>query len=54
MELFKDTHLVKLELWSNATTIDNALTYIRNRQQQKAVALGSTDQAVIGGKQRVF
>jgi predicted DNA-binding protein YlxM (UPF0122 family) len=26
MELFKDTHLVKLELLSNATTIDSALT----------------------------
>jgi hypothetical protein len=28
MELFKDTHLVKLELLSNATTIDSALSYI--------------------------
>ena len=54
MQLFKDTHLVKLELLSNATTIDSALSYIRNRQQQKGVALGSTDQAVMGGKQRVF
>ena len=27
MELFKDTHLVKLELLSNATTIDSALNY---------------------------
>jgi hypothetical protein len=36
MELFKDTHLVKLELLSNATTIDSALSYIRNKQQQKA------------------
>jgi hypothetical protein len=34
MELFKDTHLVKLELLSNATTIDSALHYIRNKQQQ--------------------
>jgi hypothetical protein len=34
MELFKDTHLVKLELLSNATTIDSALNYIRNKQQQ--------------------
>jgi hypothetical protein len=33
MQLFKDTHLVKLELLSNATTIDNALNYIRNKQQ---------------------
>ena len=32
MELFKDTHLVKLELLSNATTIDSALNYIRSRQ----------------------
>jgi hypothetical protein len=27
MELFKDTHLAKLELLSNATTIDSALNY---------------------------
>jgi len=35
MELFKDTYLVKLELLSNATTIDSALNYIRNKQQEK-------------------
>jgi transposase len=35
MELFKDMHLVKLELLSNATTIDSALHYIRSKQQQK-------------------
>jgi predicted transcriptional regulator len=35
MELFKDTHLVKLELLSNAITIDSALNYIRNKQQQQ-------------------
>jgi hypothetical protein len=34
MELFKDTHLVKLELLSNATTIDSALNYISSKQQQ--------------------
>jgi hypothetical protein len=34
MELFKDTHMVKLELLSNATTIDSALHYIRIKQQQ--------------------
>ena len=34
MELFKDTHLTKLELLSNATTIDSALNYIRTKQQQ--------------------
>jgi predicted transcriptional regulator len=42
MELFKDTHLVKLELLSNATTIDSALNYIRNKQQQKRLGLNST------------
>ena len=31
MELFKDTHLVKLEILSNATTIDTALNYIRSK-----------------------
>ena len=35
MELFKDTHLVKLELLSNATTIDSALNYIRSKQQEQ-------------------
>jgi hypothetical protein len=35
MELFKDTHLVKLELLSNATTIDSALNYIRSKQHQE-------------------
>ena len=29
MELFKDTHLIKLELLSNATTIDSSLNYTR-------------------------
>src|SRR5215213_1539770 len=29
MELFKDTHLIKLELLSNATTIDSFLNYTR-------------------------
>jgi hypothetical protein len=33
MELFKDTHLVKLELLSNAATIYSALNYIKNKQQ---------------------
>jgi hypothetical protein len=35
MELFKDTHLVKLELLSNATTIDSALNYIKSKQQEQ-------------------
>ena len=34
MELFKGTYLMKLELLSNATTIDSALKYIRNKQKQ--------------------
>ncbi|MFL6407139.1 MAG: hypothetical protein ACJ71F_08735, partial [Nitrososphaeraceae archaeon] len=50
MELFEDTHLVKLELLSNATTIDSALHYIRNKQQQeqqqKRLALDSTNTAI--------
>jgi hypothetical protein len=40
MELFKDTHLVKLELLSNATTIDNALNYITSKQQQEQQSSG--------------
>lgn len=35
MELFKNTHLVKLELLSNATTIDSALNFIRNKQEEE-------------------
>jgi predicted transcriptional regulator len=61
MELFKDTHLVKLELLSNATTIDGALNYIRNKQQQsqqKGLALDSNnkhdEQPEITGRQTVF
>ena len=59
IELFKDPHLVKLEILSNSTTIDSALNYIRNKQQQKELALGSTtnkedDQPVTGGRQTIF
>jgi predicted transcriptional regulator len=64
MELFKDTHLVKLELLSNATTIDSALNYIRNKQQQaqqKRLASDLTaddnndnDQLTKVGRQTVF
>jgi hypothetical protein len=35
MEVFKDTHITKLELLSNATTIDSALNYIRSKQQKQ-------------------
>ena len=65
VELFKDTHLVKLELLSNATTIDNALQYIRNKQQEqqhskKHLSLDSTtyddssDSQIATGRQTVF
>jgi predicted DNA-binding protein YlxM (UPF0122 family) len=43
MDLFRDTHLVKLELLSNATTIDSALHYIRTKQQQQSKHLDSPD-----------
>ena len=35
MELFKDTQITKLELLSNATTIDSALQFIRSKQSQQ-------------------
>jgi predicted transcriptional regulator len=35
MGLFKDTHLTKLELLSNATTIDQALNFVRGKQNQQ-------------------
>src|SRR5215212_10227065 len=54
MEVFKDTHLVKLELLSNATTIDSALNYIRDKQQYQQQQITSTDQPVTGGKQTIF
>jgi predicted transcriptional regulator len=46
MELFKDTHLVKLELLSNATTIDSALNYIRNKQQEQQQKRLDSDLAI--------
>src|SRR5919197_1077813 len=63
MELFKDTHLVKLELLSDATTIDRALNYIRNKRQEqkKKLLLDSPtgndnldDDHLSKGKQTVF
>jgi hypothetical protein len=61
MELFKDTHLVKLELLSNATPIDIASSYIRNKKQQKRLALDSTsndnnsdDDQLAQGRQTIF
>jgi hypothetical protein len=43
MELYKDTHLVKLELLSNATTIDSALDYIRSMQQPQPIDTNSNN-----------
>jgi hypothetical protein len=61
MEIFKDTHLVKLELLSNAPPIDNALSSIRNKIQQKRLALDSTsndnnsdDDQLAQGRQTIF
>ena len=62
MQLFKDTHLTKLELLSNATTIDHALGYIRSKQQQKKLDVDSSDNdsgskgqpTTTGGRQTVF
>ncbi|MFL6423786.1 MAG: hypothetical protein ACJ71R_09360 [Nitrososphaeraceae archaeon] len=65
MELFKDTHLVKLELLSNTKTIDSALHYIKNKQQEqqnKRLVLDSTtidnssdsQVSTTGGRQTIF
>jgi len=58
MQLFKDTHLVKLELLSNATTIDSALNYIKSKQEhrKKHLSLNSTndDSQITIGTQMVF
>jgi len=35
MELFKDTHMTKLQLLSNAVTIDHALRYVHQKQQHQ-------------------
>jgi O-phosphoseryl-tRNA(Cys) synthetase len=54
MQLFKDTHLVKLELLSNATTIDSALNYIRSKQQPQQPSDSNEQVAADTGKQSVF
>jgi hypothetical protein len=67
MEVFKDTPLVKLELLSNATTIDSALYYITSKQvqqqeqQKKHLSLDSTNdddtsdsQITATGRQTIF
>ena len=66
MELFKDTHMTKLELLSNATTIDSALQFIRSKQQSqqqsqhkesnddKKEDLSNQEVTTAAGKQTVF
>jgi hypothetical protein len=63
MNLFKDTHLVKLELLSNAIIIDSALNYIRSKQSQHKKRQGldsstsddnNTDDQITAGRQTVF
>jgi predicted transcriptional regulator len=59
MELFKDTHITKLELLSNATTIDSALHYIRSKQQHPSRQHNDEDKdqpiaTAATGKQTVF
>src|SRR5919198_5522745 len=43
MELFKDTHITKLELLSNSTTIDSALNFIRSKQPEQQLDVDSSD-----------
>ena len=43
MQLFKDTHITKLELLSNATTIDSALQFIRSKHQSQQNKKDSDD-----------
>jgi hypothetical protein len=63
MELFKDTHITKLELLSNSTTIDSALNFIRSKQEQHKKSYDEDDSstnkhsqiaAAPAGKQSVF
>jgi hypothetical protein len=56
MEVFKDTHVMKLELLSNATTIDRALEYIRGKQQaqEKHLDSSTTVDSAAAGRQEVF
>jgi plasmid maintenance system killer protein len=54
MELFKDTHLVKLELLSNATTIDRALEYVRSKQREQKKNNEDSSYSSATSKQSVF
>jgi hypothetical protein len=55
MQMFRDTHQLKLELLSNATTIDHALEYIRTKQREQEKQEHKTnDDIAAAGKQSVF
>jgi orotate phosphoribosyltransferase-like protein len=57
MDLFKDTHITKLELLSNATTIDSALHYVRTKQREQEEEEDSNSEQIAttaAGKQTVF
>ena len=41
MELYKDTHMQKIALLSDATTIDSALNYVKSKQQQQVSSSAS-------------
>jgi DNA-binding CsgD family transcriptional regulator len=45
MELFKDTHMTKLQLLSNAVTIDHALRYVQSKQQQQEQQSEETEES---------
>jgi hypothetical protein len=49
MELFKDTHLVKLELLSNATSIDSAIEFIKRAKsgRQKSAEQAQTEEPTV-------
>jgi transcriptional regulator len=49
LELFKNTHMTKLELLGNATTIDHALEYIRSKQSGglKAAKQAQTEEQAV-------
>ena len=54
LELFKDTHIVKLELLADAPTIDSALGYIRNKQGQQQELDPTNDEPVTGDQTSVY
>jgi hypothetical protein len=58
MQMYRDTHQLKLELLSNATTIDSALNYIRSKQRQQQQGDNDNDSQLTAiaaaGRQSVF